>query len=625
MLSNIGNTLLVSVLFLSVMAIYFSLNNLKENGNTISKRIYNLSLFQSTFSILAFFSLITAFIISDFSVSNVFENSHTDKPLFYKITGTWGNHEGSLLLWINILILFSFLFLTQNEKRPKNFRLLTLIIQNILIIGFLIFLLLNSNPFSSIYPAPREGLGLNPILQDPALAIHPPLLYIGFVGSSIYFSAAMSSLICNYKGNLFAEAVKKWIFISWSFQTAGIILGSIWAYYELGWGGFWFWDPVENASLMPWFVMTALIHSVVILEKRNTGYQWVIILCLLAFTLSVTGTFLVRSGILNSVHTFANDPSRGLYILIFLSLMIFSAIIVFFKYRKNEKEIFNINSKETYIFLNNWLMIFFLVTILIGTVYPIFTEVISNTKISVGPPFYNIVLVPFVIPILILMSIGPNVKWIKNNSYNLKSILVLFIAACLINLFIYSVFENYNILSNIIIISSLFLALNTLVDLKNLFKKKEKRISRIVSHLGFAMLIFFIAINHNYSNEYDLNLRVGEEKEFKNYKIKFDSLRKVEKKNYDAIVGSFYIYNVKKSSTENLNPEIRIYSNPETLTYEASIKTKLTHDTYITMSNISRSEYYNIKFQHKPFMVWIWISAFMISAGGFVNFTRKKS
>ena len=625
MLSNLGNTLLVLVLLLSFAVVYSSINNLKESGTLVNKVVYNLSLFQSTLSILAFFSLIAAFIISDFSISNVFENSHRDKPLFYKIAGTWGNHEGSLLLWVNILIIFSFLFLIQNIKRPKNFRLLTLIIQNILIIGFLVFLLLNSNPFSAIYPIPKEGLGLNPILQDPALAIHPPLLYVGFVGSSIYFSAAMASLISDYDGKLFAETIKKWIFISWSFQTTGIILGSIWAYYELGWGGFWFWDPVENASLMPWFVMTALIHSVVILEKRNTGYQWVIILCLLAFTLSVTGTFLVRSGILNSVHTFANDPSRGLYILVFLSLMIFSAIIVFFKYRKSERQVFNINSKETYIFFNNWLMTFFLVTVLIGTIYPIFTEVISNVKISVGPPFYNIVLVPFVVPILILMSIGPNVKWIKNNSYNLKGIMVLFFVACLINLFIYYTFKSYSTLSNIIIISSLFLALNTFVDLKKILKKKEKGMPRIVSHLGFAMLVFFIAINHNYSNEYDLNLRVGEKKEFKNYRIEFVSLKKVERKNYDAVVGSFFIYNLKKNLKENLSPEIRVYSNPETLTYEASIKTKFTHDTYITMSNISRSEYYNIKFQHKPFMVWIWISAFMISAGGFINFSRKKT
>ena len=277
-----------------------------------------------------FFDANTGFIISDFSLITVFQNSHTSKPLFYKISGTWGNHEGSLLLWINILVIFSFLFLILNKNLNKSYKAYTLITQNILILGFLLFLLLNSNPFNPVIPIPSEGLGLNPILQDPALAVHPPLLYIGFVGSSIYFSAAIGSLLSNFRGKSFAKSIKPWVLISWIFQTLGIMMGSIWAYYELGWGGFWFWDPVENASLMPWFVMTALLHSIVVLLKRNILYSWVIILCLLTFTLSVTGTFLVRSGILNSVHTFANDPSRGLYILIFLSLMIFSALSIFF-------------------------------------------------------------------------------------------------------------------------------------------------------------------------------------------------------------------------------------------------------------------------------------------------------
>jgi cytochrome c-type biogenesis protein CcmF len=258
----------------------------------------------------------------------VYENSHSAKPVFYKIAGTWGNHEGSLLLWINILVLFSYLFLIFNHNHNKKFRLYTLITQNFLIFGFAIFLLLDSNPFSSIYPVPPEGLGLNPILQDPALAIHPPLLYVGFVGCSIYFSAAIASILSGYGGKQFAVSIKSWVQTSWVFQTLGITVGSIWAYYELGWGGFWFWDPVENASLLPWFAITALMHSVMVLEKRNTLYEWVIILCLLTFILSVAGTFLVRSGILNSVHTFASDPSRGLYILIFLSLMIFTSLII---------------------------------------------------------------------------------------------------------------------------------------------------------------------------------------------------------------------------------------------------------------------------------------------------------
>jgi cytochrome c-type biogenesis protein CcmF len=359
MLSNIGISLVILVLVLSFSTIYAASLDLKISNRFISENIYKLSLFQTTFTILSFFTLIIGFINSDFSLINVYENSHTTKPFFYKIAGAWGNHEGSLLLWVNILVIFSYLFLVFNHTHNKQFRLYTLIVQNILILGFLFFLLLNSNPFNSIYPIPLEGMGLNPILQDPALAIHPPLLYVGFVGCSIYFSAAIGSLLSNYGGKLFARSIKTWVKISWCFQTLGIIAGSIWAYYELGWGGFWFWDPVENASLLPWFAITALMHSLIVLEKRNALYSWVIVLCLLTFILSVTGTFLVRSGILNSVHTFASDPSRGIYILIFLSLMIFSALIIFFSKNHNENYNFNLKSREIFILTNNWFMAFF--------------------------------------------------------------------------------------------------------------------------------------------------------------------------------------------------------------------------------------------------------------------------
>ena len=433
MLSDIGNTLLFLNIFLGILIIYFSFQNLKNNQILVSKKIYHICLFQSTFIIICFLTLITAFIVSDFSIINVYQNSHSLKPFFYKVSGTWGNHEGSLLLWVIILTIFSFLFLLYNKDHPKNYRIYSLIIQNILILGFLFFLLFNSNPFSKLLPIPKEGLGLNPILQDPALAIHPPLLYIGFVGSSIYFSAAIASLLTNYSGKLFAQSIKNWVLISWSFQTLGILAGSVWAYYELGWGGFWFWDPVENASLLPWFAMSALLHSLIVLEKRNLLYFWVIILCLLTFILSVTGTFLVRSGILNSVHTFANDPSRGIYILIFLSFMIFASVLLFFNKFKDTNYNLNSNSKETFILINNWFMIFYLITVLLGTVYPIFTEVLTDHKVSVGPPFYNTVIIPIVILFLLFMSVGPQIQWIKNKFYNLNLFFKILIGSIFMN------------------------------------------------------------------------------------------------------------------------------------------------------------------------------------------------
>ena len=621
MISNFGNLLLFISIVLSLSIIYLSNKNLKLNGNQITKNIFQLSLIQSTVVIICFFTLIAAFIVSDFSLITVYQNSHSMKPIFYKITGTWGNHEGSLMLWVIILTIFSFLFLIYNKNHPKKFRLLTLIIQNILIIGFLFFIILNSNPFSPLSPIPKEGLGLNPILQDPALAIHPPLLYIGFVGSSIYFSAAIASLISNYSEKNFASSIKNWILISWSFQTLGILVGSIWAYYELGWGGFWFWDPVENASLLPWFAMTALFHSIIVFEKRNLFYFWVIILCLMTFILSVTGTFLVRSGILNSVHTFASDPTRGIYILSFLSLMIFGSVFLLFKKYKTENYNLNQNSKETFVLVNNWFMMFYLVTVLLGTIYPIFTDALSQNKISVGPPFYNAIIFPVVIIFLIFMAIGPNASWIKNKFDNIKLYFLILLGAILINLMIILFFKNFSILSNFIIISALFLILSSLKDFVISKKRNNFDLARIIAHASFGFLVLFIGLNHIFSIEKDYNMKIGEIKKFDNYSIEFKNLELKDFTNYQAVVGEFEI--LKEKDRNILKPEIRIYSNPKTLTYEASIKTSFIKDYYLTMSNIDRSDYYNIKFQEKPLMIWIWLSVIMIVIGGLLRFFKN--
>ncbi len=623
MLSNIGNSLLFINVFLGFLLIYFSFQDMKRSNVRLDAKIYKLCLLQSTIIIICFFSLVAAFIVSDFSIISVYQNSHSLKPMLYKITGAWGNHEGSLLLWIIILTIFSYLFLIFNKDHSKYYRAYTLIIQNILILGFLFFIIFNSNPFSIISPLPSEGLGLNPILQDPALAIHPPLLYIGFVGSSIYFSAAAASLITNYSNKSFAQSIKNWVLVSWSFQTLGILAGSIWAYYELGWGGFWFWDPVENASLLPWFAMTALIHSLMVLEKRNQFYFWVIILCLLTFILSVTGTFLVRSGILNSVHTFANDPSRGFYILVFLSMMVFGSILLFFRNFKDNRIAINSNSRETFVLVNNWFMIFFLVTVLIGTIYPIFTEVISNHKVSVGPPFYNTVIIPVVILFLISMAVGPQTKWIKNKFDNKLLLLKILISSILLNLIIIYYFKSYSLISSFIIISSIFLIFSSLIDFYKSYMIRRFDFSRILSHGAFGFLILFIGLNYNFSLEQDFNLKIGETKKLKDYSINFKNLKLIDHKNYKAVVGEFKIKNFKNETIQYLSPEIRIYENPNTITYEASIRSGFLKDYYLTMSNIDRSDYYNLKFQKKPFMLWIWISVILVSFGGFLRIFKN--
>ncbi len=625
MLSNLGNILLFLNVILSLSIIYTANKNLKISGG-VYKNIFYLSLIQSTSIIVCFFVLIAAFIVSDFSLITVYQNSHSLKPLFYKIAGTWGNHEGSLLLWVIILSIFSFLFLVYNNNHPKKFRLLTLIIQNILILSFLFFILFNSNPFSKISPIPSEGLGLNPILQDPALAIHPPLLYVGFVGASIYFSAAIASLISNYSDKSFSLSIKNWVLISWCFQTLGILVGSIWAYYELGWGGFWFWDPVENASLLPWFAMTALFHSLIVFEKRNLFYFWVIILCLITFTLSVTGTFLVRSGILNSVHTFASDPTRGINILIFLSLMIFGSIFLLFQKYKKENYDLNRNSKETFILVNNWFMMFYLITVLLGTIYPIFTDALTDNKISVGPPFYNAIIFPVVVVFLLFMALGPKAKWIKNKFENIRIYFFILAGAIGLNLAIIFFFKSYSLLSNFIIISALFLIISSLMDIAKAHKKNKSDFARIISHTSFGFLVLFIGLNDNFSLEKDYNIKLGETKKFENYSIQLQNLDLKKYKNYQAVIGKLEIKNINSNQTNILNPEIRIYNKPKTLTYEAAIKTSLIKDYYLTMSNIDRSDYYNIKFQKKPLMAWIWISVIMIVVGGVLRlFSNAKN
>src|SRR6056300_2025640 len=376
--SSIGYYSLIFGLCVSLPIFFFAKKNFK-NDEILDSKIIGFSFIQLILVVVSFLSLIISFVISDFSNETVYNNSHTTKPLFYKISGTWGNHEGRLLLWLLVLTLFIFLFLLRTKKQSKQYRILTLLFQQIIIIGFFIFLLKTSNPFNYIYPIPSEGLGLNPILQDPALAIHPPILYLGYVGASIIFSAALSATVLNYISKKWATHIKKWVLISWIFLTFGILLGSIWAYYELGWGGFWFWDPVENVSLMPWFALTTLLHCILVLERRLILTSWVIVLSIATFTLSMCGTFLVRSGILNSVHTFANDPERGIFILVFLFSLIFLSLFIFiFFHKPDNKSPINFSwlSKESSILFNNWLMMYFLSVVLIGTVYPIFLDVI---------------------------------------------------------------------------------------------------------------------------------------------------------------------------------------------------------------------------------------------------------
>ena len=620
--SSIGYYALILGLGISLILVYFSIKNF-QNSSTLNTKILSFTFLQFFLVVISFACLIISFVLSDFSNETVFNNSHTTKPLFYKIAGTWGNHEGSLLLWLLVLTLFILIFFLKTKNQPLKYKLLTLIFQQIIIIGFFLFLIQTSNPFNFIFPTPEEGMGLNPILQDPALAIHPPILYLGYVGSSIIFSSALAATYLNLVSKVWASHIKKWIIASWVFLTLGILLGSIWAYYELGWGGFWFWDPVENVSLMPWLALTTLLHCIIVLEKKQVLTSWVIILSISTFTLSMCGTFLVRSGILNSVHTFANDPERGLFILVFLFSLIFISLFIFFFFHKsspNNSNSFFWLSKETSIIINNWFMMYFLSVVLIGTIYPIFLEVLSSQKISVGPPFYHKLIIPFLIPFLMAMAIGPKLKWIKSNIVD-KFYLVLFFAISIVLSFLIVKKFSTNLLINTILVSSaLYLFFITLRDF---FIRKYSNISQNIAHFGFSLLILSILLNNLFSSEIITNLKVGETFTSSKTKIVFKSINQKQEKNYKSIIANFSIENINEK-IEDLSPELRIYNQPNIVTSEADIKTTLLSDKFIVINIVQNQDYFNIRYQVKPFMLWIWISVIVISFGGLLSFFKKE-
>ena len=432
----------LGIYFLILTLVFSSFGFLQPTISYINKNLLifsqeKLSVLIFTFTLLSFFCLAYSFIISDFSLNVVTNNSNTQLPTIYKITGVWGNHEGSILLWLLVMTFFGFLFSIQNIKK-KDIKVKTLYVQNTLIFLISLFVVLTSNPFERSYPPEIEGSDLNPLLQDPGLIIHPPLLYLGYVGFSIVYSISLAVLIFKIKKDDFVNVLRPWVFASWTFLTLGIGLGSWWAYYELGWGGFWFWDPVENASLLPWLTASALLHTILISSKRKLLLKWTLLLSIITFTLSLLGTFLVRSGVLISVHAFANDPSRGLFILL---LLLFVTGVGLFFYIKSgsffpKENNINLISKEGAISLNNIFMLTLSFTILLGTVYPLFSGVIFNTKISVGAPFFNSILAPIIFPLVIGMIFGPFLKWGNDDFINLINrlkvlLFIFFLLLCL--------------------------------------------------------------------------------------------------------------------------------------------------------------------------------------------------
>jgi len=627
MTAIIGN---ISLIFATILSFYQFLNI--RNINKIRLLNPDRSIFLQFFFVLtAFFTLMFAYVVSDFSILNVYQNSHTAKPLLYKITGVWGNHEGSMLLWVLVLVFFGFLISKFDKRLDLPYKTLTLSFQSLITFIFLLFILLTSNPFIVISPVPLNGQDLNPLLQDPGLAFHPPNLYIGYVGLSIVFSFTIARF---YKGSFdasWAKLIKPWVLLSWSFLTLGISLGSWWAYYELGWGGFWFWDPVENASLMPWLCATALLHSTLVLEKRNTLKKWTVLLAFLSFSFSLIGTFLVRSGIITSVHSFASDPTRGVFILMICAFFIFSSFILLTKKAgsiKEEKLISPI-SKEGVIVFNNLLMISLLLTIFIGTIYPIFLEIFTSEQISVGPPYFNLTSTLIMGPAILVMSFAPMIKWKKDDLFGLLSRLKIIFFLSLLVTFI---FFYINFQGPIIALVGIFLAAwlffgtlfnffertNYLKKLKNLNKTY---LGMTVAHLGFAIFIAGITGSTLWKIEKIKTLKVGEKVLLNNYSLNFDKIKKIRGKNYIGHEAEFNLYK-KNKFIKTLKPQKRFYPVQEFPTTEAAIYSRGISDIYIAMSE-PIDDSWLFRFHYSPLTPWIWIGSIMAFVGGILSFSHR--
>ena len=602
-------------------AVFQFINSSIKNNNSIlqfNKIAVNGLLFCS---LVSFFSLMYSHVVSDFSLINVFQNSHTTKPLLYKISGVWGNHEGSMLLWILVLTIFNFFIFKLYNQTNSKFVSKVLETQALITVGFVLFTILTSNPFERMDVVHTNGLGFNPILQDPALAIHPPLLYIGYVGFSAAFSMSIATLsLGNNEKILWYSYMKPFVMAAWTFLTIGIALGSVWAYYELGWGGWWFWDPVENASFMPWLLGTALLHSLITVEKKKSLQSWVLLLSILAFLLSVVGTFLVRSGILTSIHTFALDPSRGIYILAFTAILGGYSLILFgLKSKKHfNNSYFSFFSKEGSILVNNILMVIVCASVFLGTIYPLLVEAFTNNKISVGEPYYNTTVVPIMIPAILVMGIGPMLSWGREDKSKIfKKIFPSILLTAIITIFIFLFYQTYSFIGIVGILLAFWIISNSVIIL---FRKKENLSNgMIIAHLGIGLLILGITGSSVWQEEKITQMKIGNETNIQEYNIILKEINEIKGPNYLALQGNFFVYDKNKNIIAKLKPENRFYPIRNNFTTEASIHTNLLRDLYIVLGQGNLNDGWVVRIYYNPLVIWIWIGALTIFLGGIVS------
>ena len=589
--------------------------------------IFFLALYCSVFFIfLSFFALMFAYIYSDFSNFNVFQNSHSSKPLLYKITGTWGNHEGSMLLWLLIMNLYN-VFFSFNKTLAAPVQKLTIVFQSFLYLCFSLFVILTSNPFLVNSINTNEGLGLNPILQDPALAIHPPILYIGYVGFSLILSLALAGLILNKLDDLWIIVIKKWTMFCWFMLTGGIALGSYWAYYELGWGGWWFWDPVENVSLMPWIAGLALVHSLMITQQEQLLKQWIVFLSILCFSLSVLGTFLVRSGILTSVHSFATDSSRGIFILIlFLVITGFSFIIFILKFSHSNKQLnLLLFNKTSALIINNIVMLIACFTVLLGTIYPIIIEVLSNKRVSVGAPYYNSTVLPILLPGFLLMSVAPMLSWQSNKLDKIKNYVYMFVVTCALTLLI-TYLTEFNIWGFVGTILSLWIIFASLLSilhncLKYQFKKFFIYNNALIAHIGVGIMILGITYSSIFQIQNNFTIQADEKIYAGKYSLQLKNIQIEKKNNFQELMGIFLLYKNNKFLT-TIKSSKRYYYVSKIITTEAGIYHDWFQDFYIVLGE-EKNNKWSIKIYQNPLVSYIWVGVFIMIFSGIVGIFKR--
>ena len=593
---------------------------LRAGAGQLAPLIKPAAYMQGALCTFAFFALMWLFYITDLSVLLVANNSHIDKPLIFKLAGTWGNHEGSMLLWVTILAVSGAAIAFLEKRIEAKTLSATLAVQGFLALGFFAFLLFSSNPFERMVPAPIEGAGLNPLLQDVGLAFHPPTLYFGYVGLSIAFSFAVGALLTNQVGPAFARAMRPWVLGAWIFLTIGIAAGSYWAYYELGWGGWWFWDPVENASLMPWLAATALLHSVSVLATRNALRAWTIMLALVAFAMSMAGTFLVRSGILTSVHAFAVDPERGSFILA-LMLMYTGLAFVIFALRigtVKQGEPFQLLSREGGIVANNVFLSVILAVILIGTLYPIAAEALGD-KISVGPPYFNKATVPIAVLLMLALLVGPLLRWRRDDLGRLKYWLigaaVILLLSCLA---IWKIAPQIGIFPLLGIALSLALAVAAWMPLRGrkLLRTPFPVFGMVIAHFGLAVSVFGMAAESGFSSETLTALAPGESAKVAGWEVKLNDVNPVVGDNWVAVEGEMIA--AKNGNEFALHPQSRQFFKPPMQTSEAALLTRWNGQLYVVIAQPDQEGdgRWQVRLWWKPFVTFIWYGAILIALGG---------